>query len=193
MAEKFKLYRVRSMLTVIPTFFFILLFHISSAQVSVRGSDTLKPNNKLLPEAVVRGRKPIIQMEIDRLRFNVSGTDLVLGNNIWDVIEKTPLVKAAEDGTIQIAGTTGAIVYMNNKRKVLSGYALKAYLSAIPSDNLEAIEVITTPSSKYDAEGGAGILNIVTKKNKQEGFDGNVSVTNRQTALNSQSGSVYQL
>lgn len=191
MAEKFKIYRMRSALTVTPTLFFILFFHISSAQVSVRGSDTLKRSDKLLAEAVVVGRKPIIQMEIDRLRFNVAGTDLVFGNNIWGVIEKTPLVKAAEDGTLQIAGTTGAIVYINNKRKVLSGYALKAYLSAIPSDNLEAIEVITTPSSKYDAEGGAGILNIVTKKNKEEGFDGNVALSNRQTALNSQSGSVF--
>lgn len=148
-------------------------------------------NNKLLPEAVVRAQKPIIQMDIDRLRFNVAGTDLVFGNTIWDVIEKTPLVSASEAGTIQIAGTTGAVVYINNKRKVLSGYALKAYLSALPSDNVEAIEVITTPSSKYDAEGGAGILNIITKKNKQDGFDGNATVTNRQTALNSQSGSVF--
>jgi len=148
-------------------------------------------NNKLLPEAVVHAKKPILQMEIDRFRFNVAGTDLVFGNTVWDVIEKTPLVNASGDGTIQIAGTTGAVVYINNKRKVLSGAALKAYLSALPSDNLEAIEVITTPSSRWDAEGGAGILNIVTKKNKQEGFDGNASITDRQTALNSQSASIF--
>lgn len=130
-------------------------------------------------------------MEIDRLRFNVSGTDIVMGNTLWNVIEKTPLVRASEDGTIQIAGTTGAVVYINNKRKVLSGAALKAYLSALPADNVEAIEVITTPPSKYDAEGGAGILNIVMKKNKQEGLEGNVSAVDRQTALNSQSGTVF--
>jgi hypothetical protein len=146
---------------------------------------------RLLQAVEVRAQKPLIQMETDRLRFNVAGTSLVFGNNIWDVIEKTPLVTASSDGTIQISGTSGAVVYFNNKRKVLSGTALKAYLSAIPSDNLEAIEVMTTPSSKYDAEGGAGILNIITKKKKDEGWEGNASATMRQTAVNSQSGSVF--
>jgi len=176
-----------------PYFLFIFLFHIASAQVADKGKtrDTVMPKHKLLQEAVVHGKKPAIQMEIDRLRFNVAGTDLGSGNTVWDVVEKTPLVTASEDGTIRISGTTGAVVYINNKKKILSGAALKAYLSALPSDNVEAIEVITTPSSKYDAEGGAGILNIVTKKNKQEGLDGNAVITDRQTVVNSQSGSIF--
>jgi len=179
------------------TILFIFVLQITSAQVAVPGkaatpSDTLTSRKgALLKQVEVVGKKPIIQMEIDRLRFNVSGTDLVFGNNIWNVIEKTPLVTASSDGNIQISGTTGAVVYINNKRKMLSGNALKTYLSAIPADNLEAIEVITTPSSKYDAEGGAGILNIITKKRKDEGLDGNVALTVRQTAINSQSGSVF--
>lgn len=148
-------------------------------------------NIQNLREVVVSAKKPIFQREIDRLRFNVSGTDLVFGNNIWDVIEKTPLVNASEDGNIQISGTNGAVVYINNKRKVLTGTALKNYLSSIPSDNLEAIEVITTPPSKYDAEGGAGIINILTKKNKDEGLVGNTVLSARQTAVNSQAGSLY--
>ncbi|MBB2147998.1 outer membrane beta-barrel protein [Pedobacter gandavensis] len=144
-----------------------------------------------LAEVAVTAKKPIFQRQIDRLRFNVGETDLVFGNNIWDVIEKTPLVNVSADGAIQISGTTGAVVYLNNKRKVLTGNALKNYLSSIPSENLEAIEVMTTPSSKYDAEGGAGILNIITKKNKEEGFIGNASLSARQTAVNSQAGSIY--
>jgi hypothetical protein len=148
-------------------------------------------NSKLLKPAEVQAKKPILQMEIDRLRFNVSGTDLAYGNNIWDVIGKTPLVNATEDGTVTISGTSGAVVYMNNKRVMLSGNALKAYLSAMPSDNMEAIEVMTSPSSKYDAEGGGGILNIVTKKNKVDGFNGNAVLSTRETALNSQSGSLF--
>ena len=144
-----------------------------------------------LKEVVVTAKKPVFQREIDRLRFNVGETDLVFGNNIWDVIEKTPLVNVSSDGTIQISGTSGAIVYINNKRKVLSGNALKNYLSSIPSDNLDAIEVITTPPSKYDAEGGAGIINILTKKNKEEGLVGNTVLSSRQTAVNSQGASVY--
>jgi len=176
--------------------FLVKLFSYSDTSISVAiGSDTLIDlhirNHNLLPQAVVSAKKPIIQMELDRLRFNVGGTDLVFGNTIWDVMAKTPLVTASNDGTIQIAGTSGAVVYINGRRKLLSGYALKAYLEALPSDNLEAIEVITTPSSKYDAEGGGGIVNIVTKKNKQEGFNGTASISNRQTSLNSQSGNLF--
>lgn len=146
---------------------------------------------KMLQQVEVTARKPLIQLETDRLRFNVKGSELGAGNNIWDVIEKTPLVTTSSDGTIHISGTSGAVVYINNKRKVLSGSVLKNYLSSIPSDNLEAIEVITTPSSKYDAQGGAGILNIITKKNKEEGFDGSLTITDRQTAANSQSVSAF--
>jgi hypothetical protein len=168
---------------------FSLLFLPSMGQ-AIR-KDSVSPHIDTLKTAVVVGKKPVIQMEIDRLRFNVGGTDLVAGNTVWGLLEKTPLVTTSEDGSIQIAGTTGAAVYINNRRKVLSGAALKAYLGAMPADNVEAIEVMTTPSSRYDAEGGAGVLNIVLKKNKQDGFDGSVALSNRQTALNSQSASVF--
>lgn len=166
----------------------------SSAMIRL-GGDTLIniqfPGGKKLDEAVVRAKRPVIQMQIDRLRFNVAGTNLVFGNSIWEVIEKTPLVSAGSDGTIQIRGTSGAVVYINNKRKVLSGSELKAYLSGIPAENLVAVEVITTPSSRYDAEGGAGILNIITKKKKEDGTEGSLNINARQTRVNSQAGSLF--
>ncbi len=147
--------------------------------------------NQMLSEIVIQARKPVFEREIDRFRFNVGQTDLVAGNNVWDVLEKTPLVTASEDGTIAISGNSGAIVYINDKKKILSGSALKAYLNGLPSDNLEAIEVITTPPSRYEAEGGAGIINIVTKKSKEEGLIGSASLSTRQTAVNSEAGSLY--
>lgn len=175
--------------------FFIFLFSIASGQgLLSSGRDTARVRGdsaKLLAQAVVNGKKPVIQQLIDRIRFNVAGTDLVQGASLWDLLARTPLVSVSEDGTISIAGTTGAVVYINNKRKVLSGEALKAYLSALPADKVEAIDVFTTPPSKYDAEGGAGVLNIVTAKRKQDGFDGSLVLSDRQTALNSQSGSVF--
>ncbi|WDF57311.1 outer membrane beta-barrel protein [Mucilaginibacter sp. KACC 22063] len=148
-------------------------------------------STQMLSEVTIRAQRPVFQRELDRFRFNVGQTDLTKGNNVWDVLEKTPLVQASEDGSLAISGTTGAIVYINNKKKVLSGTALKSYLSGLPSDNLDAIEVITTPPSQYEAEGGAGIINIVTKKNKEEGLIGSASLSTRQTAVNSQAGSLY--
>ena len=146
---------------------------------------------RILSEVTINAQKPVFQRELDRFRFNVGQTDLVAGNNVWDVLEKTPLVHASEDGSIAISGTTGVIVYINDKKKVLSGSALKSYLSGLPSDNLEAIEVITTPPSRYEAEGGAGIINIVTKKSKEEGLIGSASLSSRQTAINSEAGSLF--
>jgi hypothetical protein len=166
----------------------------TSLKISVTADTTINVHLKrtqMLSEVIIKAKRPVFQREIDRFRFNVAETDLAIGNNIWDVLEKTPLVTASEDGSIQISGTTGAVVYINNKKKVLSGTALKSYLSGLPSDNLEAIEVITTPSSQYDAEGGAGIINIVTKKNKEEGLIGNASLSTRETAVNSEAGSIY--
>jgi len=174
----------------IQTVFLVFAFQAAAAQVSVK-TDTLKKKEiKTLSEVNITAKKPIFQREIDRFRFNVEGTDLAIGNTVWGVLEKTPLVTTSEDGAIQISGTTGAVVYINNKRKVFTGTALKAYLNGLPSDNLAAIEVMTTPSSRYDAEGGAGIINIVTKKSKEEGLIGNAALSMRQTAVNSQAGSL---
>jgi hypothetical protein len=139
-----------------------------------------------LDEVLVKYKNPTLTRKIDRLIFNVSDTDVVYGNNIWNVIEKTPLVSSNSDGEIQINSTSGVIVYVNNKRKMLSVTALKNYLSSIPAENLKSIEIITTPPSKYDSEGSAGILNIVFKKNKEEGLIGDLSLSTRQTAVNSQ-------
>lgn len=145
----------------------------------------LKKTN-LLNEIKVTRNKPTLSREIDRLIFNVSNTDMVYGNTIWNVIEKTPLVSCSSDGEIEINGTSKAIVYLNNKRKMLSGVALKNYLSSMSAENLKAIEIITTPPSKYDSEGGGGIINVILKKNSENGLIGDVSLSTRQTSVNSQ-------
>jgi len=144
----------------------------------------------LLNEVKVTSNKPTLSREIDRLIFNVSNTDMVYGNTIWNVIEKTPLVSCSSDGEIEINGTSKAIVYLNNKRKMLSGAALKNYLNSMPAENLKVIEIITTPSSKYDSEGSAGIVNVILKKNTENGLIGDVSLSTRQTLVNSQAISI---
>lgn len=144
----------------------------------------------LLDEAVIVAKKPVLTRKIDRVSFNVANTDIVFGSNIWEVLKKTPLIEISNDGDIKINGTSGVAVYINDRKKVLSGEALMNYLSSVPSDNIEAIEVITTPPSRYEAAGGAGVLNIVMKKNKHEGFTGSIVGNSLQAAFNSQSGSL---
>lgn len=121
---------------------------------------------KNIEEVRIEEIKPLIESKTDRIRFNVSNSDLVKGNNIWEVIEKTPLVTVLSDGNIQLNGISNVVVYNNDKRNMLSGIVLKNYLSGILSDNLEAVEVLTSPSGKYESESGAGIINIILKKIK---------------------------
>jgi len=145
---------------------------------------------KNIEEVRIKVIKPLIESKIDRIRFNFSNSDLGKGNNIWEVIEKMPLVTVLSDGNIQLNGTSDAVVYINDKKKMLSRIALQSYLSGIPSENLEAIEVLTSPSSKYESEGGAGIINVILKKNKNDGINGTGIMSMRQTRVNSQSSSL---
>lgn len=159
---------------------------IKNAIVNLKFKDNVD-----LSTVVVTAKKSMIERKTDRLRFNVANSDLVIGSSVWEVINKTPFVSTSEEGAIEVAGTKGVIVYINNRKKQLSGVVLMNYLKSIPSDNLEAIEVITTPSSRFESEGGAGIINIVTKKNKEEGLVGTTTISARKTRLFSEAGSVY--
>lgn len=149
-----------------------------------------KENNKL-SEVVITRQKSIIERKTDRLRFNISNSDVIIGTSVWETLNKTPFVSTNENGSIDLLGTSGVIIYINNRQKRLSGEVLMNYLKSLPADNLEAIEVITAPSGKFEAEGGAGIINIITKKNKEEGLEGTASLSARQTRLFSKAGSIY--
>ena len=170
------------------------IYKVDSTRTLLLDKDTiinLRINKvKNIEEVRIEGIKPLIESKIDRIRFNVSNSNLVKGNNIWEVIEKTPLVTVLSDGNIQLNGTSNAVVYINDKKKMLSGVFLKSYLSGIPSEDLEAIEVLTSPSSKYESEGGAGIINVILKKNKNDGINGTGVMSMRQTRVNSQSSSL---
>jgi len=152
--------------------------------------DLIYEGSLLLDEAVIVAKKPVLTRKIDRISFNVANTDIVFGSSIWEVLRKTPLVEVSNDGDIKINGTSGVTVYINDRKKVLSGEALMNYLSSVPSDNIEAIEVITTPPSRYEAQGGAGVLNIVMKRNEHEGLTGSIVGKTLQATFNSHGGNL---
>lgn len=148
----------------------------------------LTPVPTQLKGATVTGNKPLFEKRIDRFVFNVQNTSLVIGNNVWDVLKQTPLVNAQESGALSILGLQGISVYINNRRSILSGRDLQQYLSSLPADNITSIEVITVPSSKYDAGNPGGIINILLKKDESIGLSGSVNIADRQATYNSPSG-----
>ncbi len=147
--------------------------------------DSSKTQN--IKEVVVIARKPTIENKADRTVFNVANSAILTGNTTWDVLRMTPLVNIDNNDNVQAEGSS-VTVYINDRKSVFTGKELKEYLKTIAADNLMKIEVITTPSAKYETSGA--VINIVLKKNDNEGLKGSVSMNNSQSYKNSQSSSV---
>lgn len=123
----------------------------------------------------VTAQKPMVEVKADKTILNVEGTINATGNDALELLRKSPGVLVDKDDNISLAGKNGVQVYIDGKPTPLSGADLAAYLKSLQSAQIEAIEIITNPSAKYDAAGNAGIINIRLKKNKSFGTNGSVN------------------
>ncbi len=146
-------------------------------------NDTIKPKEKEIEAVTVTVRKPTVESKVDRTVFNVANSSILAGNTTWDVLRMTPLVSIDNNDAIKAEGES-VTVYINDRKSVFTGKELKEYLKTIPADNLMKVEVITSPSSRYEATGS--VINIVLKKRDDEGLKGSVTFNNRQNTKNSQ-------
>lgn len=145
--------------------------------------DTIKSKEKSIEGVTVTVRKPTVESKVDRTVFNVANSSILAGNTTWDVMRMTPLVSIDNNDAIKAEGES-VTVYINDRKSVFTGKELKEYLKTIPADNLMKIEVITSPSSRYEAAGS--VINIVLKKRDDEGIKGSVTFNNKQNTKNSQ-------
>ncbi|MBG6131622.1 hypothetical protein IWQ47_003058 [Aquimarina sp. EL_43] len=137
------------------------------------GTIVLEEEGQQLQEVVITARKKLIQQKVDRLVFNVENTVAGTGGNALDALKATPSVNIDTD-KIKIVGKGTVKVMVNDRILQLSGNELTAYLNSIASDDIKNIEVITTPPSKYDAEGNSGLINIVLKKSKENSWNNQI-------------------
>ncbi|HET6996019.1 MAG TPA: TonB-dependent receptor, partial [Chitinophagaceae bacterium] len=124
----------------------------------------------------VNSKKPMVEVKADKMILNVEGTINATGTDALELLRKSPGVLLDKDDNISLAGKNGVQVYIDGKPSPLSGADLAAYLKTLQSAQIEAIEIITNPSAKYDAAGNAGIINIRLKKNKAFGTNGSANV-----------------
>ncbi len=135
----------------------------------------LEADNRELNEVTISAQKPLFERKADRIIFNVAGSITAIGGNALDAVRKAPGVMIKqEDNSINLVGKNGVALLINGRLLQLSGDDLITYLQSIPSDNIERIEVITTPPAQYDAAGNSGLINIVLKKNNKNGVNGDV-------------------
>lgn len=140
----------------------------------------LEPATVLLQDVSVTSRKPFIQQKQGKVILNVEASVTNVGSTVLEVLEKSPGVTVDRNGGIALQGKNGVLVLIDDKPTYLSGADLNNLLSSMNSSQVEQIELMTTPPAKYDASGNAGIINIITKKVKQKGFNGSFTVSQGQ-------------
>ncbi|MBJ6118337.1 TonB-dependent receptor [Pontibacter sp. BT310] len=138
------------------------------------GKLKLASDAKALKEVTVQALRPTIVNEADKMVVSVEGTALATGSTAYEVLEKSPGVWVDQDGNITLNGKGGVQILLNGKPSYLTGKDLQNLLQGMSAENLKDLEIITNPSSKYDAEGTSGIININLKKNELFGLNGGV-------------------
>ena len=128
-----------------------------------------------LKEVKITTRKKAIERKIDRTVVNVDGLINVAGTNAFELLGRLPGLRVTEEGTINLMGK-GATVYIDGKLTYLSGADLMSYLKTMGTDQLDKVELIPNPPARYDAAGSGGVINILTKKSKQEGFNTGITL-----------------
>lgn len=125
------------------------------------------------PEVVITGRQDEVGGKMDKKTFSVEDNISQSGGSVLQTMQNLPGV-TVQDGKVQLRGNDKVMVLIDGKQTALTGMGSQSGLDNIPASAIEKIEIINNPSAKFDANGNAGIINIIYKKNKQEGFNGKV-------------------
>ncbi|MGY0035607.1 carboxypeptidase regulatory-like domain-containing protein [Pedobacter sp. NJ-S-72] len=136
----------------------------------------LKENSKNLNEISIRASKPLLERKADKLIFNVDAAPSAAGLTALELLTKAPGVTIDHNETISLAGKSNVLVTIDGKQTYLSSQELIGLLKSMQSNEIESLEIINNPGSKYDANSAGGIINIKTKKGLDEGFNGNLAL-----------------
>jgi hypothetical protein len=154
----------------------ITVYDLKAEQTSIDLSKIiLSPSSAQLNEVRVTASKALVKQEIDRTSYDVQADPDSKAQTAMDMLKKVPLISVDGDDNIQLQGSGSYKIFINGKPSQMLANNPKDILKSMPAANILKIEVITTPPAKYDAEGLAGIINIITSKTADDGYNGSVT------------------
>lgn len=134
--------------------------------------------------------KQVFKRQSDRLVYDVAASPIAKGNNAFSLLKVTPMVISTDDKTLKIAGKNNAVIYINGRKSNMNADSLVEFLKNTPAENIQKIEVITTPGSEFQVESSDGIINIILKKRMSDGLNGNLRMVNSDDYYNNTSAGV---
>lgn len=134
----------------------------------------MSEDHKMLKGVTITGQRSAMKLEVDRKTFDVAQLISNSGQSASDVLDNIPSVEVDNDGNISLRGSSSVEIWINGKASGLTSDNRSQILEQLPAETIERIEVIDNPSAKFSAEGSAGIINIVLKKDRKAGYFGSV-------------------
>ncbi|MGC1204543.1 MAG: TonB-dependent receptor [Flavobacteriaceae bacterium] len=139
------------------------------------GSFSLEIDTESLEEVEIIAERTTVEIRLDKKIYNVGKDLTVSGGNVNDVLNNVPSVSVDAEGTVALRGNDNVRILINGKPSGLVGLNSSSALQQLPAESIEKVEVITSPSARYEAEGTAGILNIILRRSKLQGLNGAVT------------------
>ncbi len=141
------------------------------------GKILLEPSAENLEEVEVIGKQATTNSDLNKKTFNLADNIAQSGGSVLDAMKTMPGVTFDQEGKVILRGSDKVVVLIDGKQSSLTGFGNQKGLANIPASNIEKIEIINNPSAKYDANGFAGIVNIIYKKERQAGLNGDIGLS----------------
>ena len=143
----------------------------------------MQPDNKKLQEVTITSKQDEVNNKLDKKTYSVAANISQGGGSVLQALKNLPGITSSQDGKVELRGSDKVAILIDGKQTALTGFGSQSGLDNLPASAIEKIEIINNPSAKYDANGNAGIINIIYKKNKQQGFNGKMGFTTGLGAL----------